>query len=154
MALVLGVMAASIRSASMLCVAISTSTNTGMAPNCTMGFTVVGKPAATPMTSSPFLMARSPSLGEVRVLKATKLAEEPELTVIRYLIPRNAASFFSNSALKRPVVSQPSSEASTISCSSRTPMTLPDGGMTLSPAIKGLAAKAVFAYCSTSLLIS
>ena len=46
----------------------------------TIGFTVVGKPAATPITSSPFLIAFSPSLGEVRVLNATKLADDPELT--------------------------------------------------------------------------
>ncbi|MOA26972.1 hypothetical protein D3C78_1478070 [compost metagenome] len=121
---------------------MSTSTKTGIAPNWTIGLTVVGKPAATPMTSSPFLMARSPSLGEVSALNATRLAEEPELTEIRYLTPRNSASLFSNSALKRPVVSHPSSEASTINCNSRAPMTLPDGGMTLSPATKGLVSRA------------
>ena len=115
MALVLGVMAASILLASMLCVARSTSTNTGTAPNCRIGLTVVGKPAATPITSSPGLMARSPSLGLVSVEKATRLADEPELTVIRYFTPRNCARRCSNMVLKRPVVNQPSSEASTIS---------------------------------------
>ena len=88
---------------------------------------MVGKPAATPMTSSPGLMARSPSLGEVRVLKATRLADEPELTVMRCLTPRNAASCFSKSSLKRPVVSQPSSEASTMFLSSSAPMTFARG---------------------------
>ena len=44
-----------------------TSTKTGMQPNCTIGFTVVGKPAATVITSSPGLIALSPNLGEVSV---------------------------------------------------------------------------------------
>jgi hypothetical protein len=123
----------------------STSTNTGTAPNCRMGLTVVGKPAATPMTSSPRLMARSPSLGEVRVLKATRLADEPELTVIRCLTPMKAASFFSNSALKRPVVSQPSRLASTMFLSSWAPMTLPEGGTTEAPGRNGCGAKAMAA---------
>ena len=138
MALVLGVMAASIRLALMLCVAKSTSTNTGTAPNCRMGLTVVGKPAATPMTSSPGLMARSPRRGEVRAENATRLADEPELTVIRCLTPRYLAKRSSKAVLKRPVVSQPSSEASTMSCSSLAPMTLPETGTTDSPGINGL----------------
>ncbi|MNT93205.1 hypothetical protein D3C72_2346180 [compost metagenome] len=65
-----------------------TSTNTGTAPHCRIGFTVVGKPAATPITSSPGLIARSPSLGDVRVENATRLAEEPEFTVIRCFTPK------------------------------------------------------------------
>ena len=73
-AFVFGVIAASIKSAFTLWVLISTSTNTGTAPNWITGLTVVGKPAATPITSSPFLIALSPSFGEVNVLKATKLA--------------------------------------------------------------------------------
>jgi hypothetical protein len=75
---------------------------------------VVGKPAATPITSSPCLIARSPNLGEVKVLNATKLADEPELTVIKYLTPINFASRDSNSSLNLPVVNHPSKEASTI----------------------------------------
>jgi hypothetical protein len=42
--------------------------------------------------------------------------------------------------LKRPVVSQPSSEASTISSISGAPITLPAGGMTVSPGTNGLGA--------------
>jgi len=61
-----------------------------------MGLTVVGKPAATPMTSSPFFIALSPSLGDVNVLNATKFAEEPELTVMTCLTPINSASLASN----------------------------------------------------------
>ena len=139
-ALVLGLMAASILLASMLWVLGSTSTNTGTAPNCKIGLTVVGKPAATPITSSPGLIARSPNLGEVKVLKATKLADEPEFTVIRCFMPIKAASFSSNSALKRPVVNQPSNEASTMSLSSSAPSCLPDGGTTDSPGVNVLGA--------------
>ena len=128
MALVFGEIAASMRLASMLWVARSTSTNTGTAPNWRIGLTVVGKPAATPMTSSPGLMARSPRREEVSVEKATRLADEPELTVIRCFTPRNFARRSSNIALKRPVVSQPSRLASTISCNSLVPITLPDTG--------------------------
>ena len=95
-------------------------------------------------------MARAPSLGEVRVLKATRLAEEPEFTVIKCLTPMKAANFFSNSVLKRPVVSQPSIEASTMSLSSCAPMTLPDGGTAEAPGRKGWGARAMAAYSSTS----
>ena len=73
---------------------IFTSTNTGTAPNWTIGFIVVGNPVATVITSSEGLIALSFSLGEVKVEKAIKLAEEPELTVINCLMPINSASFF------------------------------------------------------------
>ena len=43
------------------------------------GLTVVGKPAATVITSSPGRSRRSPSFGEVRADSARRLAEEPEL---------------------------------------------------------------------------
>ena len=42
-----------------------------------MGLTVVGKPAATVITSSPGRTRRSFSCGEVSALKATRLADEP-----------------------------------------------------------------------------
>jgi hypothetical protein len=42
--------------------------------------------------------------------------------------------------LKRPVVSQPSSEASTMYCSSLAPMTLPDTGTGVTPGTKGCGA--------------
>jgi hypothetical protein len=87
--------------------------------------TVVGKPAATPITSSPCWIARSPSFGEVSVLNATRLAEEPEFTVMQVLDADERRQLGSNSSLKRPVVSQPSSEASTISSISGAPTTLP-----------------------------
>ena len=64
----------------MLYCGIVTSTKTGTAPYCTMGVTVVGKAAATVITSSPRLICRSPSSGAVSVEKATKFAEEPLFT--------------------------------------------------------------------------
>ncbi len=153
-ALVFGEMAASIFEASMLCVARSTSTKTGTAPNCRIGFTVVGKPAATPMTSSPGLTARSPRRSEVSVENATRFADDPELTVIKYLTPRNAARRSSNIALKRPVVSQPSRLASTISWSSLAPITLPDTGTVLSPGTNGRGACTTSENCCTRADIS
>ena len=65
-----------------------------------IGFTVVGKPAATPITSSPFLIALFPSLGLVRVENATRLADDPELTVRTCLTPKYFANFCSNKVLK------------------------------------------------------
>ena len=83
------------------------------------------------------MIARSPNLGEVSALKATKLAEEPEFTEMQYFTPKKAANFCSKAALKRPVVSQASSEASTIFFSSWAPNTLPEGGITVVPPSKG-----------------
>ena len=53
-----------------------------------IGLTVVGKPAATVMTSSPGLSRRSPSFGEVRAVRASRLADEPELTSVAVRIPK------------------------------------------------------------------
>ena len=69
-------------------VLISTSTKTGIAPYCIIGFTVVGKPAATVITSSPFFIALSLSFGDVSAVKASKFAEDPEFVVNKYLIPK------------------------------------------------------------------
>jgi hypothetical protein len=44
------------------------------------GATVVGKPAATVITSSPLKICLSPSKGEVKAINARRFAEEPELT--------------------------------------------------------------------------
>ena len=41
--------------------------------------TVVGKPAATPITSSPGRTARSPRRGEVSAENAIRFADDPEL---------------------------------------------------------------------------
>ena len=81
-----------------------TSTKTGIALYKSIGLIVVGNPAATVMTSSPGLMAFEPSLGEVRLAKAIKLAEDPEFTVIKERVFKNFDNSFSNSKLNRPVV--------------------------------------------------
>jgi len=73
-------------------VGIFISKKTGIAPNCIIGLTVVGKLAATVITSSPFLIALSFNLGDVRVENATKFAEEPELTVNKHLTFKNLYS--------------------------------------------------------------
>ena len=69
---------------SMLYWGMVTSTNTGTAPYWIAGVTVVGNPAATVMISSPRFTRLSPSSGEVRAMKATRLAEEPEFTREQY----------------------------------------------------------------------
>ena len=57
-----------------------------------IGFKVVGKPAATDMTSSPALRRRSPRRGLMREDRATRFAEEPEFTRKAYSAPQNAAN--------------------------------------------------------------
>ena len=73
---------------------------------------------------------------EVSVEKATKFAEDPEFTVIKYLTPINCANFSSNKALKRPVVNQPSRDASTIIFNSDESINFPAGGIIVSPGLK------------------
>ena len=122
-AFVLGERAASSLVTSMLYWGTVTSTNTGTAPYWMAGVTVVGKPQATVMISSPFLIWRSPSSGAVSAMKAIRLAEEPLLTRWANLTPIHLANSFSNWSAKRPVVSQKSSVASVrahISFSSKT----------------------------------
>src|SRR6266446_10579876 len=97
------------------------------------GFTVVGNPAATVITSLPGLRALSPSLGEVRDANARRLAEAPEFEVSANRTPRNLANLFSKASLNLPVVSQKSRAESTRLCISSAPNTLPDGGTTVSP---------------------
>ena len=65
----------------------STSTKTGTSPLSTIGLTVVGKPAATVITSSPGCRRRSPSFGEVRAETASRFADEPELQRIACRTP-------------------------------------------------------------------
>ena len=73
---------------------------------------------------------------------ASRFADEPEFVVRTCFTPRNAASRRSNASLKRPVVSQPSSDASTMLCSSAPPITLPEGGITVVPGTNGAGANA------------
>src|ERR1700722_10349030 len=102
-----------------------------------IGLTVVGKPAATVMTSSPARSLRSPSEGDVKLESATRLADEPELTSEAEPTPMKAANSRSNWAAKRPVVSQASSEASTRYSISVESKTLPETATLLWPGTKG-----------------
>src|SRR3984957_8749974 len=101
-----------------------------------MGLTVVGKPAATVMTSSPGFNCRSPSFGEVRALRATRLAEDPEFTSDAERTPINRARFRSKVSANRPVVNQPSRAESTTALISAPSITLPDTGTGETPGIK------------------
>ena len=98
---------------SMLYWGMVTSTNTGTAPYWIAGVTVVGNPQATVMISSPRFTRRSPKRGEVRVMNASRFAEEPEFTREQNLTPRYSPSFFSNSSVNLPEVSQNSRALST-----------------------------------------
>src|SRR5664279_2141483 len=93
-----------------------------------IGLTVVGNPAATVITSSPGFNLRSPSLGEVSALTATRLADEPELTSDALRTPTKRASLRSKSSAKRPVVNHASKAESTTALTSEPSMTLPDTG--------------------------
>src|SRR3546814_5878883 len=104
------------------------STKTGVSPIWKAGLSVVGNPVAAVMTSAPGFRARSPISGDVSDAKATRLADEPELTVRTCLTPRNRPSRFSNCVLKRPAVSQKSSELSTRLRTSDGPKTRPETG--------------------------
>ncbi|OGF24123.1 MAG: hypothetical protein A2V63_01910 [Candidatus Eisenbacteria bacterium RBG_19FT_COMBO_70_11] len=112
MARVRGVTASSRRVTSTLQVASWMSSSTGTHWFCRIGAMVVGKPAATPMTSSPGLSRCSRNSGEVSAVSASRLALEPLLHSMTSRAPRNAASFGATSCVKRPSVHQQSSEAS------------------------------------------
>ena len=87
--------------------------NTGTAPYCIIGATVVGNPQATVMISSPRDIARSPNNGDVRAMNANKFADDPELTKLKYGTPRYSDIDDSNSSVYLPEVSQNSKDAST-----------------------------------------
>src|ERR1700733_2097992 len=119
-----------------------------------IGLTVVGKPAATVMTSSPGRKQRSPSDGDVKHESAARLAEDPELTSDAQRTPMKAAKSRSNSAAKRPVVNQASSEASTRVSTSDESTTLPETGTALSPGLNGCGVSAASEYSLTRAAIS
>jgi hypothetical protein len=58
--------------------------------------TVVGKPIATVITSSPGFRAFSPNLMLVNPLKAAKFAEDPEFTITQYFLLLTLANVFSS----------------------------------------------------------
>ena len=101
-----------------------------------MGVTVVGKPAATVITSSPGRNCRSPSFGLVRAVRANKFAEEPELTINEWRIPIVFANLLSNFSVYGPEVSQKSRLALTAAASSVAPNTFPVTGICVSPGTK------------------
>src|SRR5579872_992434 len=107
-----------------------------------MGLTVVGNPAATVITSSPGRSLRSPSLGEVRALRATRFAEEPEFTSEAHRTPTKRASLRSKSSAKRPAVNQQSRAESTTQDKSLESITLPETGTDDSPGMNGFDGKA------------
>ena len=111
-AFVLSDRASSSCATSMLYCGIVKSTKTGTAPYCIIGATVVGKPAATVITSSPLLICLSPKSGEVNVMKANRLADEPEFTREQYLTPKYSENSFSNLFAYLPAVNQNSRELS------------------------------------------
>ncbi len=100
--------------------------NTGTAPTWTIGATVVGKPAATVITSSPGLIRRcSGSFAEVSAEMAIRLALEPEFTNRLWRTPRNSASSRWNASPSEPSVSQKSSVADTAASTSSSVNTRP-----------------------------
>ena len=74
---------------------------------------MVGKPAATVITSSPLLILFLPSSGDVRVMNAIKFADEPELTKLQNLMPKYFAKSASNCFVYLPDVNQNSKLLST-----------------------------------------
>ena len=71
-----------------------------------IGFTVVGKPAATVMTSSPGRRRRSRSRGEVSAVSASRFADEPEFTSRAWRCPVVSRRRRSNASVSGPAVSQ------------------------------------------------
>ena len=75
-------------------------------------------------------------------MRASRLADDPELTRMAWRSPNTCANRRSNSRAKRPVVSQKSSDASTSDCSSEASNTRPDTGTGVSPGTKARSPKA------------
>src|SRR3981081_707981 len=149
-AFTLGLYASSRREPCIAVVGKVTSRNTGTRRFWKIGLTVVGNPAATVITSSPGFRRRSPSFGEVKALRATRLVAEPDLTGEGDRTPTNRASLRSNSLAKRPVVNQPSRAESTTEQTSSGPMTLPDTGTVEVPETNGRWGKASAWYSAVS----
>ena len=99
MALVRGVIAASMRDASMLQVSASTSTNTGVAPSSTIISAVAAKVKGVVMTSSPRPMPKP--------IIAISSASVPLATLMQWRVPTKAASRSSISLTSGPMMYWP-----------------------------------------------
>src|SRR3954470_24526773 len=117
------------------------------------GLTVVGNPVAAVMTSLPGAIRRSRSNGDVRAENATRLAEEPEFTVMAYRAPTRFARLVWNWSLNRPAVSQKSSAESTSDLTSLESKTRPETGTGDVPPMNGFVACARSEYCPTRSMI-
>src|SRR3989339_965716 len=133
--LVFSVMAVSICDASIFKVSNSASIKTGFKPYCSPGFTVVGNATEQVINSSPDLSRLSPNTKEVSEAKATKFAEDPELTSETYLTPRNFLNSCSNNLAQAPSVHHPSLATSIALLISSWSNTLPETGTYVSPGI-------------------
>ena len=74
-------------------------------------------------------------MGEVRALRATRLAEEPELTNVAERTPIKRARLRWKLSAKRPVVNQPSRTESTTEAISEPSITLPETRTGVTPGI-------------------
>ena len=98
---------------------------------------MVGKPAATVITSSPGRSRSSPRAWLVNAVMASRLADDPEFTINACRIPTLLASALSNSFVSIPDVSQKSKEAFTAASISSSPKTFPVTGIGDSPGTNG-----------------
>ena len=60
-----------------------------------MGLIVVGNPIPTVITSSPTLIARSLSCGDVNAENARRFADDPEFVVIKNFTPKKVLHLIS-----------------------------------------------------------
>ena len=96
------------------------STKTGSNPTCSVGLSVVGKPAIGTRTFVPF--GRLCPRFDVSEAIINRFELEPELVIMPYFLPNSLGNFRSNLAQSSPMTSQPSSSVRTatiISCSSK-----------------------------------
>ncbi len=142
--------AASSRATSMLYPGSVTSTKTGTRPFWTIGFTVVGKPAATVITSSPGCRRRSRSRGDVSAVSASRFAEEPEFTSRAWRWPVVSRRRRSNASVSGPAVSQKSRLVRTRSTTSSSPNTRPAQETRGAAGSKGAGRWRSRAYAATS----
>ena len=98
----------------------STSTRTGTSPALTSGKYVVDQATAGTITSSPGASGRG-NAGLTRAETATRLAEEPELTITASATPRYSAQSCSKRRTLSPIVTRVDSSESIASLTSSAP---------------------------------